>query len=187
MQDARIQDIGCGMQVVRCRIWDIGSGMQDMDVGCRIWVWDAGHWMWDAGSGMWDMACRMLDAACGMLDLGCRMQGMACRMRDKECYKYDTGLEMQDMGYTKWDMTWDMGCSPAAGPCGCMSTPWHHVLAVTATVPGGMGSPGSCMILLHEEQEGAQHCPAHPSPAGQSPARMQCRQLPATSTHSRYV
>jgi len=36
MWDARIQDIGCVMQVA----------------GCRIWVWDAGGGVWDGGGGI---------------------------------------------------------------------------------------------------------------------------------------
>lgn len=59
MQDARIQDIGYGMQVV----------------GCRIWVWDAGSGMQEAGYGIQEVGWSRWDTGCGMQETGCRVQG----------------------------------------------------------------------------------------------------------------
>lgn len=128
----------------------------------------------------------MQHVGCGLLDAGCRMQGLACRMQDKECDRQDMGCGMQDTGYRKWDMgygIWDMGCSPAAGPCGCVSSAMAPRVGCCCRCAS---RKGECWIM-HEEQEGARHCPAHPSLMEQAPARMQHRRLPAIPTRSGHV
>lgn len=79
MQDAKIENTKCGMQVVGCRIWvwnagggmwDAGGGMEQ--VGCTIWdagCTDTGHWMWDAG-----YEAETLEVGYGMQEVGWGMQ-----------------------------------------------------------------------------------------------------------------